>query len=172
VNKTVYTLFNQLEVQRASLLAQLKSVNALRLNDRNKGKWNISEVVGHVVQAERLSTAYMVKKINAINEVSNTNFWNEVMLGIFILSQRLPLKYKAPASLGIRPPSYPDLEHLQTDWDAARQSLKQFLETVPDAGIHKKIYRHPVMGRCSVVHALKFFREHLIHHKPQIMRQL
>jgi uncharacterized damage-inducible protein DinB len=172
VNSTLETLYNQLESQRVALLAQLKTVNPTHLNKNNAGKWSISEVIGHLVQAERMSTAYMSKKINAIDQVGNTGLLNEIMLGVFIVSQRLPLKYKAPKNLGDKPPSYTDVDQLQTDWDAARQSLKQFLETVPDSGINKKIYRHPIMGRCSVVHALKFFREHLIHHRPQIMRQL
>ena len=114
----------------------------------------------------------MTKKINAINEVNNSGIWSEIKLNFFIVSQRLPLKYKAPKNLGERPKSYSDFKTLAVDWSESRQQLKMFLEKFPKDGLKKKIYRHPVMGRCNVIHALIFFREHIIHHYPQITRQL
>lgn len=172
MNTQLANLFQSLEVQRADLLNPLNGLSPEHLNRIRNNKWSISQVVGHVIQAEKMSVGYMSKKINAIHEVGNTGLWNELVLGVFIISQRLPLKYKAPKNLGEKPPSYSSFQTLEADWNTSRESLKQFLETIPDNGIHKKIYRHPVMGRCSVVHALKFFREHIIHHHPQILRQL
>lgn len=172
MNAQLNSLFQLLEEQRAALLKPLQTLTPEHLNRSLNQKWSISQVAGHVVQAEKMSLAYMSKKINAINEVGNTGLLNELVLGVFIISQRLPLKYKAPKNLGDKPPAYADVIALEQDWNASRQTLKLFLETIPDRGIHKKIYRHPIMGRCSVIHALKFFREHLIHHQPQIMRQL
>ena len=172
MNTQLENLWRSLETQRAALLAQLSGVAADQFNHRKNNKWSMSQILGHVIQAEQMSVGYMAKKINAIGEVDNTGLWGEFMLGILIVSQRLPLKYKAPKNLGDQPPAYADVAAAQQDWDQARLSLRQFLETVPNSGLSKKIYRHPVMGRCNVVHALKFFREHLIHHKPQILRQL
>lgn len=172
MNSKLETLFQALEKQRGSLLAELKSTPADALNRSKNNKWSISQIAGHLIQAERMSLAYMSKKINAIKDVDNTGLWGEIKLWVFIASQRVPLKYKAPKNLGDKPPSYADFDALEKDWSEARQALRQFLETVPDWGLNKMIYRHPVMGRCNVVHALKFFREHLIHHYPQIKRQL
>jgi DNA anti-recombination protein RmuC len=172
VNSALQSLFNSLEQQRQSLMEEVKSQTPQQLNNRKNDKWSISQIVGHLVQAERMSVEYMTKKINAIKEVGNTGLWGEIKLLVFIASQRLPFKYKAPKNLGDQPPSYADFASLEHDWNASREQLRQFLETVPDWGLNKKIYRHPVMGRCSVVHALKFFREHVIHHYPQIKRQL
>jgi hypothetical protein len=172
VNSKLEVLFQSLEQQRSNLLTELKSTSADGLNHSRNDKWSISQIVGHLVQAERMSVGYMGKKINAIQEVDDTGLWGEIKLWVFIVSQRAPLKYKAPKNLGDTPPFYSDFNELERDWNEARQSLKQFLETVPDWGLNKMIYRHPVMGRCNVVHALKFFREHVIHHYPQIKRQL
>jgi uncharacterized damage-inducible protein DinB len=172
VNSELETLFQALEEQRNILLTGLKSTSPDALHNSRNGKWSISQIVGHLVQAERMSVGYMAKKINAIKEVDNTGVWGELKLWVFIVSQRVPLRYKAPTNLGEKPPAYKDFAALEKDWNESRQSLKQFLETVPDWGLNKMIYRHPVMGRCSVVHALKFFREHIIHHHPQIKRQL
>jgi hypothetical protein len=172
VNSKLEPLFQSLEQQRNDLLAELKSTSADALNHAQNNKWSISQIAGHLIQAERMSVGYMSKKINAIKEVDDTGLWGEMKLWVFIVSQRVPLKYKAPTNLGEMPPSYADFSALEKDWNESRLSLKQFLETVPDWGLNKMIYRHPVMGRCSVVHALKFFREHIIHHHPQIKRQL
>lgn len=172
MNSTLQTLFQSLEQQRTHLLQEIKSSSADALNKSRHDKWSISQIVGHLVQAERMSVAYMTKKINAIKEVDNTGLWGELKLLVFIASQRLPLRYKAPKNLGEKPPSYADFATLEKDWNESRQALNQFLETIPDWGLNKMIYRHPVMGRCNVVHALKFFREHIIHHHPQIKRLL
>jgi hypothetical protein len=172
VNSELQNLFSLLEQQRLALLDEAKSQTPQQLNNRKNNKWSVSQIVGHLVQAEQMSVGYMAKKINAIKEVDNTGLWGEIKLLVFIASQRLPIKYKAPKNLGDQPSTYADFASLERDWNASREQLKQFLETVPDWGLNKKIYRHPVMGRCSAVHALKFFREHIIHHYPQIKRQL
>lgn len=165
-------LFESLEKQRTELLNSLNDLAPDKLNHSKKGKWSISQILGHIIASERLSLSYMTKKINAINTVGNTGWWSELKLFVFIVSQRLPLKYKAPKNLGDQPKSYPDYISLKEDWETSRQKLKLFLETFPANGLRKKIYRHPVMGRCSILHALIFFREHIIHHYPQIVRQL
>jgi uncharacterized damage-inducible protein DinB len=172
VNSKLETHFQLLEQQRGKILSEVKASSPDALNHSRNGKWSISQIAGHLVQAERMSVAYMTKKINAIQAVENTGLWGELKLFVFIVSQRIPLKYKAPSNLGEKPPAYPDFASLESDWHESRQSLKQFLETVPDWGLNKMIYRHPVMGRCSVLNALAFFREHCIHHYPQIKRQL
>lgn len=164
--------FKSLEKQRTQLLSELKDSSTETLNQSRNNKWSINQVVGHLVAAEKLSVGYISKKINAINEVGNTGLWEELKLGVFIISQRLPFKYKAPKTLGENPPSYPDVTWMIKDWDESRLMLKDLLGKFPSDGMKKKIYRHPVMGRCSILHALIFFREHIIHHYPQIKRQL
>jgi uncharacterized damage-inducible protein DinB len=165
-------LFTSLELQRSTLIQVLQSVDNEKLNHSTGGKWSISQIAGHLITAEKLSVGYINKKINAINEVGNTGLLGEITLLVFILSQRLPIKYKAPSNLGDQPKSYPNVEALEKDWDEVRGALKELLNRFPDSGLNKKIYRHPVMGRCNITHALVFFREHIIHHWPQIKRQL
>ena len=166
-------LFSEIETQRQHLQVSLGHVVPAQFNAAPQpGKWSMSEVVSHVVTSEKLSLGYMEKKINAIGSVGTTNVLNEFMLGVFIASQRLPLKYKAPKSIGNKPNAYTSVDVFFSDWQQSRQRLAVFLEAFPAHGLHKKIYRHPVMGRCSVLHCLAFFREHFNHHLPQITRQL
>ena len=164
--------FEPLEKQRKKLLDELRNLGPEQLNKSRNNKWSVGQIVGHLITAEELSIGYINKKINAINNVGNTGLWGELKLLAFIVSQRLPLKYKAPAYMGELPKSYADVQALAADWDATRAGLKKLLEKFPADGLKKKIYRHPVMGRCNMVHGLIFFREHIIHHYPQIQRQL
>ena len=172
MNSKLKSLFELLEEQRSKLLAEMSFLEGEKLNRSKNGKWSISQIAGHLITAEQLSLSYMTKKINAINEVDSSGIWGEIKLNFFIVSQRLPLKYKAPKSLGDKPKSYTEFRDLRQDWDESRQRLQMFLEKIPADGLKKEIYRHPVMGRCNIVHALIFFREHIIHHYPQIARQL
>lgn len=165
-------LFSSIEIQRETLINQLRDISHDKLNTSTSNKWSINQIISHIITSERLSLSYMTKKINAIDEVGNTGIWGEIKLFIFIVSQRVPLKNKAPKVLGEKPSLYPDINSLEQDWIQVRHQLKMFLEKFPSHELRKKIYRHPVMGRCNVVHALKFFREHIIHHYPQIKRQL
>jgi hypothetical protein len=165
-------IFISLEQQRKLLLIELGNISVEALNRQRSGKWSISEIAGHLISAEQLSLGYINKKINAINKVGNTGIWGELKLWAFIISQRLPLKYKAPKMLGEKPKSYPDMAALERDWSKSREELKGLLERFSGHELKKKIYRHPVMGRSNITHTLIFFREHIIHHYPQIKRQL
>ncbi len=172
MNSSLEKLLSSLEKQKEALLRELRGAPTTQLNHRINRKWSINQIAGHLITAEQLSVGYINKKINAINAVGNTGLLGEIKLWMFIISQRLPLKYKAPKNLGEQPKTYPDVASLEKDWNDARVELRKLLERFPSNGLNKKIYRHPVMGRCNIVHALIFFREHIIHHYPQIKRQL
>lgn len=172
MNTLLGNYFSSLEEQRAQLQNELNGLSGETLNRGRGNKWSVGQIAGHLILAEKMSVGYITKKINAIHEVNNTGLWGELKLWAFIISQRLPIKYKAPKTLGDTPPSYLDVASLFKDWDEARSTLKDLLEKFSSDELKKKIYRHPVMGRCNMVHALIFFREHIIHHYPQIKRQL
>ena len=172
MDKKLEQLFTQLEKQRIDLLALLRKSSHDQFNHSTNGKWSINQIARHIITAEQMSVGYINKKINAINEVDNTGLLGEIKLLLFIMSQRLPIKYKAPATLGDQPKPFQDVVALEKNWGEARSELKKLLEKFSAGGLKKKIYRHPVMGRCNIVHALIFFREHIVHHEPQISRQL
>lgn len=165
-------IYSSLEIQRAGLFAEIKTLSREKLNHKVNQKWSISEIAGHLITAERMSVGYINKKINAIETVGSTGLLGELKLLLLIISQRAPIKYKAPSTLGDKPKPYSDVTTLEKDWTESRIELKNLLENFPSSGLKKKIYRHPVMGRCNIIHALIFFREHIIHHYPQIKRQL
>jgi hypothetical protein len=88
------------------------------------------------------------------------------------ISQRLPLKYKAPESVVSNTPEAMPFAELHASWDSTRHELAQFLDSITDSNVNKLIYKHPVAGRFDIIHCLMFMREHYLHHLPQIKRLL
>jgi uncharacterized damage-inducible protein DinB len=97
------------------------------------------------------------------------------ILAHLIAAEKLSIMYLRKKMLGIKEentPVYASFEELTADWDKTRAELKVLLEKFDDTQITKKIYKHIIAGRLNIQHALLFFREHIIHHTPQINRLL
>jgi uncharacterized damage-inducible protein DinB len=152
MNKSLLTYFAQLEQQKDNLLNELSSLSIEKLNSAPAGKWSIAQIVAHLITAERLSIQYMQKLI------------------VLIISQRLPLRFKAPKLAKESTPTLSTLPELTAQWDSVRADLKQLLEKIPDHLVKRKIYKHVFAGKLNSRQALIFFREHFIHHLPQIQR--
>jgi hypothetical protein len=132
----------------------------------------VNQILAHLTIAERLSVLYLRKKMLGMDEAKNSGAWEELKWLALLASQRLPLKFKAPKSVVNHTPSYSNLHELSSDWHGVRNELKGILEKFTEADLKKKIYRHIYAGRLNIIHALMFFREHILHHQPQIDRLL
>jgi len=170
MNKRLYQLFNLLEIERSVLLEQIKKLSPEQFHYAPAGKWSTSQILAHIVTSEQLSVQYLNKKILGINEAKNSGVVEELKMVVLRLSQRLPLKFKAPRSVMEKTPSYQSFNDLIADWDNVRSELKILLEKFQDDEIRKKVYRHVRAGLLNIQHALIFFREHIVHHSPQIER--
>ena len=173
MNRTFHQLFESLELQRHALMSSIQNLSAEKLNHHTNGKWSINQIVAHLITAERMSLNYLQKKVKGINEVGNSGFWEEIKMGFLIASQRLPgLKFKAPRAVVENTPPVLDFDSLLKEWEVLRKELKDFIEKIPAGSEKKLIYKHVRAGRLNTIHALKFFREHIIHHTPQIKKLL
>ncbi len=174
MNVKLQRLYDQLEADRKMLLAKVELIPEEKFNRQpSPDKWSLGEVLSHIVASEAGSTRYMKKKSLGVDQVDNSGMVESLKLGLLILSQRLPfLKFKAPRIVLDHTPQFHSVESIIRQWDEARTDLKTFLEKVEDKNIRKKIYKHPVVGRLDVVQAVTFYREHIIHHSPQIKRLL
>ncbi len=174
MNIKLQQLYNQLEADRKILLDQVELVPEERFNCQPlPGKWSLGEVLSHIVASEHGSTSYMKKKSLGIDLVDNSGIVESFKLGLLMVSQRLPfLKFKAPKIVLDHTPQFHSAESISTQWNEVRMDLRIFLEKIEDKNIRKKIYKHPVAGRLDVVQAITFYREHIIHHSPQIKRLL
>lgn len=134
-----------------------------------KNKWSISQILTHLLIAEKLSLSYMKKKSQTPNGLLGTAGINEdIRFFILALSQQIPVRYKAPKVVLDNTPNPLSFGDLVREWNALRTELSDFLDTLDAEKIRKKIYKHPVAGRLSVIHAVRFMALHINHHQPQI----
>jgi len=152
------------------LLDEMAQLPVEKLNRSQPGRWSINQIIAHLIAGEKLSVAYLQKKILAINEVDNTGIFEEIKMIGLIISQRLPLKFRAPRVVVENTTQTSDLSLLVKEWDSVREELRQLLEKVNDDQINRRIYKHVRAGKLNIQHALIFFREHIIHHYPQLKR--
>jgi hypothetical protein len=168
------SIFDELERQRVEILDRVKTLPDEKFNYKpSDEKWSISQILTHILVAEQLSVGYMKKKALGITQLENSGLSAGFRLQILIISQRIPsLKFKAPGIvLANTPQAYPMAE-LQSRWEAHRQDLQVFLDGIENQHEKKVLYKHPVAGRLDARQAMVFFREHIIHHLPQIKRLL
>jgi hypothetical protein len=166
--------FEELERQRATILGLIKALPQEKFNRQPaQGKWSIAEIMTHIITAEQLSLAYMKKKMPAIAQLDDSGLGESFRIGVLILSQRIPaLKFKAPAVVVKGTPAPFTLQEVEEKWAQHREELRMFLEIFDDKYVRRVLYKHPLAGRFDTRQALVFFREHIIHHLPQIKRLL
>lgn len=132
------------------------------------GRWSINQILVHLLVAERLSLAYMKKKSLGIETLENSGLRENFKSMLLTISQRIPLKYKAPETVKEQTPDIMTKDELITQFDEQLQSLRSFLETIEEKNIRKKIYKHPRVGMLNPMQGVHFFLEHRRHHQPQI----
>jgi uncharacterized damage-inducible protein DinB len=172
VNSKLQKLIDSLEGQRSQLLKTITPLSSEKLNNRIDNGWSINQIIAHLIAAEKLSLAYIQKKVLAINEVDDTGLVEELKMMALKLSQRLPFRFKAPRLVVENTSTSTDIFVLEQEWISVRQQLKGLLEKFSDDQINRKIYKHVRAGKLNIQHMLIFFGEHIIHHQPQIKRLL
>ncbi|MCX7637321.1 MAG: DinB family protein [Cyclobacteriaceae bacterium] len=173
MNNRLQSAWLKLEQQRHDIIRLIgKLPEELFLKQPPDRSWSVAEVLTHLITVEHLSLGYMKKKALDWNKAQTAGPGSQIRLGMFILSQRLPLKFKAPAVVVQNTPSTVPLKNTLERWQAVRDEMKEFLAAIPDEHIHKEIYKHPQAGRFTARQALVVFREHAKHHLPQIKRLL
>ncbi len=164
------SVFERAEARRKELLSMVSVLPDKTFYYAPAQKWSISQILVHLILAEELSLQYIRKKSLGIEQAGNTNILHDLKYQALRISQRLPLKYKAPRVLGESAPSTLPLEQIVGKWDHMRSELRKYLEAMESRHVKRKIYKHAVAGRLNILHAVDFFNEHLNHHLPQIRR--
>lgn len=169
---SLQSLLDQIEDQRSAILNSIRSLSTSQLNHSpGEGQWSMAQVLSHITSAERLSVSYIQKKALGIDTAHQSGLWEELKIQALIASQRLPgLKFKAPRRVVENTAQLTDLASVETSWNQIRNDLRAVLEKIPPHQVNRLLYKHPVAGYLNVRHALIFFREHVIHHQPQLNR--
>jgi hypothetical protein len=164
--------YDKLERQRDQLLGRLKELPEDVYTNAPNGKWSIAQIVTHLLTSERLSVAYMKKKSLGIETLQDSGLKQTLISGILKISQRIPVRYKAPNAIVENTPEALSAEEVLRRWDKSRIDLKQFLESIPSKHSRRLIFKHPIAGMLNARQALDFMYEHINHHLPQIKRLL
>jgi uncharacterized damage-inducible protein DinB len=173
MNNHFVQIVDELEHQRTALIGRVRQLSPEQFNHSPApGKWSINQILVHIIEAEQLSIAYMKKKKLGIDGLQNSGIAETLRLWLLIISQRIPVKYKAPKVVVENTKNASSVEEVDTRWQAVREELFSMLEGIEEKNIRKVIYKHPLAGRLNTRQALVFFREHIIHHMPQIKRLL
>lgn len=172
MNAKLKQLFDLLERQRTEAEGHLKHLTLEKLSAHAPGKWSLAQVYSHLITSEQLSIAYLKKKSQGIKDLKNSGLLEELKMLVLIASQRLPLKFKAPKVVVEKTPVYQTAEQIIEAWGNTRKQMVELLDTFDEKHLNRKVYRHPIAGMLNIKQAMGFFREHIIHHTPQIKRLL
>lgn len=160
-----------MEQDRIELLGKLKPYPKEMLDSSpTPGRWSINQILSHLITSEQLTLIYLKKKSLGVDQLANSGLVEDVKMVLLKISQRLPLRFRAPDLVVKNTPAPAPLQELEVRWDVLRREFRDFLETVKEENLGKLIYKHPVAGRLNVLQCVVFMHEHFQHHRPQINR--
>lgn len=162
--------FESLTIATNQLLKEVASLSSANYHLRPaENKWSVSEILTHLLISEKLSLNYMQKKSRAHpGQLGTAGMKEEILFFVLKMSQRVPLKYRAPRVVRENTPEPLSFGELVRQWEVLRTEMKSLLDSIGPDLLHKQIYKHPVAGRLSATHAVRFMTLHLNHHYPQV----
>jgi hypothetical protein len=172
MNTELNRIFTKIEIDREQILNSVAGLSVEQYHRSINGKWSIGQILTHLLTSERLALMYMKKKSLGITTLKNSGWLEPIKLFLLQISQRLPIRYKAPAPIVKHTPDSLAFSDLKKQWVESRLELHAFLETIDDRNIRKMIFKHPIAGMFNAIQGVTFLREHLMHHLPQINRLL
>lgn len=167
--KTV-TLFKRIESQREEILQTYDQLTSDQLRFKpEKDKWNLLQVMSHLITAEKQSLVYIKRNLNNHENLSKAGPGAYIRHIILQIALWLPVKYKAPRFAEVKE-DFPGYDTMKSEWDKIRSELFSILETNESETLAKELYKHPRAGRMNFHQALMFFETHIAHHRKQMER--
>ncbi len=161
-----------LQQQWEQLFARLQGLDDEQLNRQPQlNKWSVIQVLFHLIQSDRLVTAYVLKKMRAEGELAKTGFRTWFRTVLLQVALRGPFKFKAPPMVA-QVPDFETLAVIKSAWSQANQDLYNLLASFPPHLVGREIFRHPYAGRLNLHQTLDFMADHFAHHLKQVDRLL
>jgi hypothetical protein len=164
------SLFNELEINRHSLLEKLDVINDDLLKfTPDAASWSILQVCHHLIVSEELSLLYLNKKLQYNTNIPPAGIRSSIGSLSLNLAMRFPFRLSAPQRVSEFPE---DLEwkDIKNRWSQVREGIKNRLDTVPEEFKDRLVYKHPSAGRLTIYQMLSFFKIHISRHEKQIGR--
>ncbi len=172
MNKSVLKEWEVLENKTKNLFQNLQSVPEEKLIKQSApGTWSPLQVVQHLMIAEELSEKYMRKKLSFNKHVPKAGFKGAARFRAMKIFNWIGFKIKAPSALAVFPDN-PHLDELKKSWALQRNSLYQYLESLPDETLQGELFKHILAGKMNARHMVGFFSMHLDRHRKQIERSM
>ena len=172
--KGIHRQFQKLEHKREKLMQQLLSLTEEQYTKKpSAGSWSAIEAANHVYLSEKLSLAYLKKKLSYPDTLAPFHFksWGGVVLIKLVFGTGY--KWNAPETIDMRhQQTVLSPEELQVKWPQQRQEMISFIESHHASFGSHLAYRHPYAGRMTMHQMLIFLNDHLGHHMKQIDRIL
>jgi hypothetical protein len=163
--------FQLMESKKKLLLDYIRQLPPEKyLQQPDKSTWSIGQAANHLYLSEKLSLAYLKKKLSypdTIPPYSIKSRWSMIVYKLFFKF----LKAKAPK--GINMWEGQDIllpEELDSKWSDLRRELFEFLKEKYPAFKTHLVYNHPFAGRLTFTQTLYFFADHIDHHFKQIRK--
>ncbi|NND04891.1 MAG: DinB family protein [Saprospiraceae bacterium] len=169
----MFTELDLLDARLEDLLSELEGISLEILARRKEPEqWSPIEVCQHLYLSEKLSLAYVQKKLSfdpVLRKAGLLSWIRSLVLNWYLQTK---LKFKAPKSTTKFRMEGLTVDLIAIDWNGLRATLRQIITEMDSSHLDKAIYRHPIVGRLSILQMLRFFRSHFDHHYLQIIERL
>lgn len=170
--KELLSVYNQMENERQQLLQELSKYPAETLEKKpDANSWSVTEVIYHLIIAERGALSYLNKKLE-VGGFGKATFQAGLKQKLLNFAISLPVKYKAPKVVQLPKDASVTYEEAVSQWDEIRANMKKAYEGLDDDFTGRELFKHPFAGKMNIVQGLKFMRQHMNRHIGQIERTL
>lgn len=167
--KTINT-FVRLENQRKKILNTYDRLSEKQLQfNPGTGKWNLLQVMRHLITAEKQSFIYIKRKVARHDDVPKAGFDSTLRHALLKIALLLPIKFKAPKIAEVHE-DYPNFGEMKSEWDSLRSEMESLVKESNDTVLAKALYRHPRAGMLNIKQTFEFFEIHITHHQKQMKR--
>ncbi|MCK6544152.1 DinB family protein [bacterium] len=160
--------WSRIEANKTYFVTCVQAMNEHQSHWRPKlDAWHALDVLQHLVLVEE----GMVKQLHHREAILHKKTVLPKIIGLpaYWLTFRMGMRVKAPVK-SVLPQEVMSLAMCVQRWDAVRDVMKNFLETITSETEGAIYFYHPITGQRTCEQMLDFLYDHLRHHQAQMRR--
>jgi len=170
MKKQTQKMVKELEEQREEILRLYQELKpSQRAFSPAPHKWNLLQVLRHLVTAEIQSVAYINKKLKSRSGIPEAGIGSYLRNLLLKTALKLPFRFEAPKIAEVKD-KHPDFETMISEWDTVRKEIQKLIEQSDEATLARALYRHPKAGMLNMKQFMEFIEVHIAHHQKQMKR--